>query len=206
MALWKLTELRHFGNSSIYEHVPSAWAWEKEERWALSVFSLSDNPDIFQQVKVPNGRCQKASASQVVPGGRKSGGSMWPRRSHAEAAWRAHSEKSKPQTYSDQSGARGHYQNKALCQRWAARKNIQLKASTKGRGAERHGPRPLPSVTGLVTPPSATQRRKGHRMLCFILNVGIIFSKSFSVIIKEIIYISCLSLICTAFWKCFKIY
>ena len=46
--LSKLTELYYYSNSSIYERMPSAYFWEREEWSVISVFILSENLDIFQ--------------------------------------------------------------------------------------------------------------------------------------------------------------
>lgn len=78
----------------------------------ISVFILSENDDIFQEEKGPNGRCQRALASHVVLGGRKNNSSVWPCQSCTELPSQRISEKSKPQSLLNQSSARRCYQNK----------------------------------------------------------------------------------------------
>lgn len=202
----KLRELYHFSNLSTYEQMPSGDSWEREEWSVISVFILPANLDIFQQVKVPNGRCQKALASHVVLEGRTSSSSMWSCQSHTEAVERAHSEKSKPQTWLNQSSARCHYGNKALLPKISCPEKHSTQDSHKRENSwvQWHLSISCPSDTLVKLDPSV-QRRKWPQNALLSLQRGIVFTRPFFSYLKVIIQISCICII-IAFWKCFKIY
>lgn len=132
--LSKLTELHYYSNSSIYEQMPSAYFWEREEWSVISVLILSENLDIFQQVKVPNGRCQNVLASHVVLEG--TAGKAAAACGHVRATQkllREHILKRANLRLVNQSSARCHSQNKAAVPRLAPEKHSTQGSHKKGK-------------------------------------------------------------------------